>query len=723
MAVAVNERVSSAPAAGTRVGELDAVRGLAALSVVLGHFAIAFPLMADNTRSDGLTLANVLKYSPLKLFFDGFPAVMIFFVLSGLVLTLQLSGSGREEPYSTFALRRICRIWIPYVAAVVLAMVVALPFVEDPNPQLSQWFALSWQHAPDVSMVLRHVLLIDSFQNDAYDPVLWSLVHEMRISLVFPIILLFAAALGPTRSIIAGLGLALVGYAGGKVAGSGTDYFDTLIYVVCFVAGIQLALHRQAAIDWALRCAPGARRFMWLVAILALSWQSWLPRSVLPHPLARLTDLNVFNVAVTMVGATLVVLLAQTPGPKRFLLRRAPQFLGRISYSLYLVHTVVLLAMLHAVDDRSTQLALLPVVLVVALGLATLMQRFVERPAQRLGRRFAHSGTPRPHATGTAGPIGGGPAMTANLDPTRIVTIGGILGTAGLLGLLAVINPAIAIGFAFAAAFVLIAITNLTAGVAVVAFLAFTEVLPGLGSLSAAKLAGGVIALSWIAAATTRTDRPRQFFGAHGNATALILLFIAWITVGATWAQDPSQIQDALIRYLPDLLLFPLVFSAARSGRDVKVIIVAFVVGALLSTLYGAFISPGGNETSGTAAAVAEGRVTGAGVDPNQLAAGLVAGLVVCGATFLTKTYSGVLRVTALVAVMFLFVALVVTASRTGIVALIFAALAAIALAGPGRRLPIMIVIVGALGLGAGYITTAAPAEARARLTDINGAT
>lgn len=706
VAVAV-KTLSKSAGRSRRVQELDAVRGLAALSVVLGHCVIAYPAMADNTRADGLTVANVLKYTPLKLVFDGFPAVMIFFVLSGFVLALQLSGSGREQSYGTFVARRVCRIWIPYMAAVALAMVVAVPFIAEPNAALSEWYALSWNHAPDVTSVLQHVLLIDSFPNDAFDPVLWSLVHEMRISLVFPVIMALAVALGPTRSVLGGVVLTLVGYAGGRVAGGSTDYFESLTYVVCFVVGIQLAIHRDAVVDWAGGLTSRARGSLWVVAVLTLSWQATVPRNLLPHPLARLTDLQIFNIVVVTVGAAIVIVLAQTAGPSRALMRRFPQYLGRISYSLYLVHTIVLLAMLHLVPDRGTSPFLLPLVLLVSFALATLMQRFVEQPAQRLGRRFTGTGRP-------AGALVGG-----RLDPVLVLGFLGIAGLSALLGLVAVINPPLAIGLSFATAFVLVAISNLTAGVAVLAFLAFTEVLPGLGTISAAKLAGGVIVLSWIAAATTRTDRPRQFFGAHGNATMLIVLFVAWITVGATWAQAPSEITDALIRYLPDLLLFPLVFAAVRSGRDAKGIVVAFVLGALLSTLYGAFISPG-EETTGTAAALAEGRITGAGVDPNQLAAGLVAGLVMCGATFLTRTYSGVLRVTALFGLMFLFVALVVTASRTGIVALIAAALAAVLLAGPGRRLAASLVITFALALGVGYITQAAPAAARERLSTVD---
>jgi len=67
-----------------RFEQLDSLRGLAALSVVVNHFLNILPGIFDNPNDFWF-----LKYTPLHLFWAGHEAVIFFFVLSGFVLSLQ----------------------------------------------------------------------------------------------------------------------------------------------------------------------------------------------------------------------------------------------------------------------------------------------------------------------------------------------------------------------------------------------------------------------------------------------------------------------------------------------------------------------------------------------------------------------------------------------------------------------------------------------------------
>jgi putative inorganic carbon (hco3(-)) transporter len=283
-----------------------------------------------------------------------------------------------------------------------------------------------------------------------------------------------------------------------------------------------------------------------------------------------------------------------------------------------------------------------------------------------------------------------------------------------VLGLLAAVQPLYAIGMAGGLAFLSLVMADLTVGVAMFTFVSFLEVIPGFGALSAAKLAGGVLVLSWIAASAMARPRRPQLAAGFPWIVAVGALFFTWTVLSLLWAEDGSATMTALQRYLPNLLLFPIVFSAVRTGGDVRLIVVAFVVGALLSTVYGAFIAPGDAE------AAVEGRISGAGVDPNYLAASLVAGLAICGGTVATRGYSLVVRLAALLTILALFVALIDTASRTGLVALIAATAFAVVTAGRGRRLPAAVAIFFVLTGAATYITQAAPTEARERLSQVD---
>jgi peptidoglycan/LPS O-acetylase OafA/YrhL len=87
-----------------------------------------------------------------------------------------------------------------------------------------------------------------------------------------------------------------------------------------------------------------------------------------------------------------------------------PRFLGRISYSLYLTHMIVMAAVIHAVAGALPLSACFAIILPLAVVVANLSQRYVEAPTQRFGKlladRIDRAGTGRPR-------WGGAPAMSA----------------------------------------------------------------------------------------------------------------------------------------------------------------------------------------------------------------------------------------------------------------------------------------------------------------------
>jgi peptidoglycan/LPS O-acetylase OafA/YrhL len=86
---------------------------------------------------------------------------------------------------------------------------------------------------------------------------------------------------------------------------------------------------------------------------------------------------------------------------ERVLLARIPRFLGRISYSLYLTHLIVIAAVVHAFAGAVPLAAALAAALPLSLLVADLCQRFVEAPGQQLGKRLA-AGVDRRRYTATA---------------------------------------------------------------------------------------------------------------------------------------------------------------------------------------------------------------------------------------------------------------------------------------------------------------------------------
>ena len=96
------------------------------------------------------------------------------------------------------------------------------------------------------------------------------------------------------------------------------------------------------------------------------------------------------------VGSSGIILSAIGFGPFRsFLNARVSQFLGRISFSLYLIHVPILATLAYALGDAQWWLVGI-IGLPLSLAAATVFHRYVELPSQRLAHRVgARAARPR----------------------------------------------------------------------------------------------------------------------------------------------------------------------------------------------------------------------------------------------------------------------------------------------------------------------------------------
>src|SRR6476646_3687670 len=102
-----------------RFNSLGSLRGLAALVVVIHHHLLVFPdLFPTKTGVGGWF--DWLSFTPLHLFWAGGEAVSFFFLLSGFVPTLPV-WRGEELDMLNFVVRRVWRVWVPFIVAVTLA--------------------------------------------------------------------------------------------------------------------------------------------------------------------------------------------------------------------------------------------------------------------------------------------------------------------------------------------------------------------------------------------------------------------------------------------------------------------------------------------------------------------------------------------------------------------------------------------------------------------------
>lgn len=256
--------------------------------------------------------------------------------------------------------------------------------------------------------------------------------------------------------------------------------------------------------------------------------------------------------------------------------------------------------------------------------------------------------------------------------------------------------------------------SSLTVGLYVFAVATFLDSLAVTGTgLTFAKVIGLLLALSWLAHVAVRGDTAKDFVSDHPVFTFVLLSFVAWVALSTVWAEDPGESIGALYRYALNALLFFIVYTAVRTRQEAVWVVAAFLLGAVISATYGI-----GNPAE--AGARDEGRLGGAGVNPNELAALLVAALALASAFAAGWRRTPLVRFLAVVVIAFCTAGIVLSFSRGGFVALAVALVAAIVLGGRWR-VPMIgfagIVIV----LSMGYFALFADPQQRERITAVDG--
>jgi peptidoglycan/LPS O-acetylase OafA/YrhL len=339
-----------------RVAYLDGLRGVAAFAVLFHHFVLGYQPKVSPTFLHGV--------------FHGSFAVGIFFVLSGFVMSA--ASDGRNEPFLLRCAKRYLRLALPMLAAVVVAWVL-LGLFPAATRELTQITHSPWTnaHYVDGTVPFWYVPvdgLIRPFirQNSYLDSSLWTMQPEFIGSLG---IFVVYAALPDRHRLVGAAALAAIAV------------FSHQYWGVCFAAGIafwELKL-QNAKLPWAI--GPAAVCAGWLLSIVSEPLLSQMPPRTNPWPLYVCAS-------ILMVGGLLVWDQLKVALEMRF-----PQFLGRISFGLYLIHLPLLLTALAALWVRWQPAGLeigLFLALYVALALAGgwAMTKIADEPTLRLLKRL-----------------------------------------------------------------------------------------------------------------------------------------------------------------------------------------------------------------------------------------------------------------------------------------------------------------------------------------------
>ncbi len=346
-----------------RLHGLDGLRGLAALSVAFSH-SMAVYKIDGNYMIWAAPLkeqsAGALAIRIVEGILDAQAAVVLFFVLSGYVLSRSIRSASLDERfYFRYMIRRLFRILPAMWCAILVAFALLKSLTAIPDPELfSAWYLGIFSDRSLVHLVGNLILAQSSVLG-----VTWTMSIELIGSMLIPVFCLINRQYSPVGRICFGVAIWLVGM---KV-GSDASYMPAFFFGSYLAATPIKITHPRLAVTTALV----------LVCIISLS--------------STARDLNILLYSI--LTASIVAAIAEHPQTFNVLERTPIRQLGEISYSFYLFHTSVLLALtvvtfawLSDMSAIKSNFALFIGSAVITFIVSTWSYRFIEIPSINRGR-------------------------------------------------------------------------------------------------------------------------------------------------------------------------------------------------------------------------------------------------------------------------------------------------------------------------------------------------
>jgi len=359
-----------------RIAQLDGVRGVAILLVIVWHYFACQVIAEPNSIISYFNIALRLTWS----------GVDLFFVLSGfLIAGILLDHRSTSNFFQVFYVRRACRIFPLYF--LILGLFVCLTASPHFTSPSFKWIFHDplpiWSYASFTQNLLMGA-------RGDFGPhwlgITWSLAVEEQFYLFVPLLIYFL----PRRRLFYVLFAAILAAPLLRFASPGFHAFvNTPWRSDSLLSGALLAL----LVRWnpfvaAVRQHRTLVRFSFVALVLGAAFMT-----LRPSPFGNFIHLWL---AALFSNLILIAFIGNEPFFKRILGSPMLVWMGRLSYGIYMFHQAVNGLVYGYVRHGPPQIRTIAdagitcASLCITLALAMLSYRFVEGPLVRFGHRFQY---------------------------------------------------------------------------------------------------------------------------------------------------------------------------------------------------------------------------------------------------------------------------------------------------------------------------------------------
>ena len=312
---------------------LDFLRGFAALGVVLFHFSNStLPTIKPNGLSD--------------IFYYGKFGVQAFFVISGLVIPYSMVKSQYViSDYFKTLLGRFIRISPPAYFAILLTFILYFSCILILGRPIN---GMDWPGININSIIGNLTYTVPYLNTSWFNPVFWTLAIEFQFYIIIGVLLPIIMTKKVYNIVICLLILLLIGFI---------DFNWFFQYVSFFILGVILFLKKEKLVPK-----------LYLIFLSIITTIICFFQSILPEFIFGFTTF-----ALILLGVNLDF--------------KFPNYLGKISYSLYITHSaiglmseIVIKRIINIHESPIGKILMLFVYTGITILFASIFYRYMEKP-------------------------------------------------------------------------------------------------------------------------------------------------------------------------------------------------------------------------------------------------------------------------------------------------------------------------------------------------------